>query len=163
MIQGFFAEGCTPISQAPPGTAQQGSFSGFMPVSNDTNTTTIPTFTITVNGTAPEWFYCGQAKHCQSGMVFAINPTAAKSLAGFKANCANATENMVPGPPGQSSSSPPPQSAVSSSPVVTTPIVSFTSSQTSLPIQTGSWASTTRVGGWIVATVAGSLTVWMLL
>jgi hypothetical protein len=32
-----------------------------------------PTYTITVNATTPLWFYCAQAKHCQSGMVMAIN------------------------------------------------------------------------------------------
>jgi hypothetical protein len=34
---------------------------------------TIPTFTITINNTTPLWFYCAQAKHCQNGMVMAIN------------------------------------------------------------------------------------------
>src|SRR5271168_2401431 len=72
-----------------------------MPVSEDSNSTTIPTFTITVNGTGPEWFYCSQAKHCQSGMVFAINPTADKTLDGYKANCAAAAANLVPNENGE--------------------------------------------------------------
>jgi hypothetical protein len=32
-----------------------------------------PTYTITINATTPLWFYCAQAKHCQNGMVMAIN------------------------------------------------------------------------------------------
>ncbi|KAH9946810.1 hypothetical protein B0H21DRAFT_822452 [Amylocystis lapponica] len=50
--------------------------SGFMPV--EANTTTFPTFNVTVNDTAPIWFYCKQhtptgASHCGSGMVFSVN------------------------------------------------------------------------------------------
>jgi len=41
---------------------------------------TIPTFTITINNTSPLWFYCAQAKHCQSGMVMAINVNATVKL-----------------------------------------------------------------------------------
>jgi hypothetical protein len=36
-------------------------------------TGTAPTYQITINATTPLWFYCAQAKHCQSGMVLAIN------------------------------------------------------------------------------------------
>lgn len=35
-----------------------------------------PEFVITVNTTAPLWFYCAQAMHCQSGMVMAVNVNA---------------------------------------------------------------------------------------
>jgi hypothetical protein len=35
-----------------------------------------PTYTITINATTPLWFYCAQAKHCQAGMVMAINVNA---------------------------------------------------------------------------------------
>jgi hypothetical protein len=38
--------------------------------------TTFPTWTLTVNDTAPIWAYCRQktpASHCGTGMVFAIN------------------------------------------------------------------------------------------
>ena len=37
---------------------------------------TVPSFTIAVNNTAPIWVYCAQAKHCQAGMVMAINVNA---------------------------------------------------------------------------------------
>src|SRR5271170_826581 len=116
-----------------------------MPVDATSNSTTIPTFTVTVNGTGPEWFYCSQAEHCQSGMVFAINPTAAKTLDGYKANCANATENLVPGEV-SAESSPPPAPAPAPAPGATAPPLPTQpggGSQTSLPIQTGSLASST--------------------
>ncbi|KAI9057117.1 hypothetical protein FKP32DRAFT_1615573 [Trametes sanguinea] len=50
--------------------------SGFMPVAD--NATEFPTFNVTVNDTAPIWFYCRQHKpdgssHCGAGMVFAVN------------------------------------------------------------------------------------------
>jgi plastocyanin len=48
--------------------------SGFMPV--DPAATTFPTWTLTVNDTAPIWVYCRQknpSSHCGSGMVMAIN------------------------------------------------------------------------------------------
>ncbi|THH32000.1 hypothetical protein EUX98_g2172 [Antrodiella citrinella] len=51
--------------------------SGFMAVAD--NATEFPTFNVTVNQTAPLWFYCRQhtpagASHCGAGMVFAVNP-----------------------------------------------------------------------------------------
>lgn len=47
-----------------------------MPV--DANATEFPTWNVTVNDTAPIWFYCRQHKpdgssHCGAGMVFAVN------------------------------------------------------------------------------------------
>jgi hypothetical protein len=49
-------------------------FSGFMPT-NATNRAQkgVLTYTIHVKDTKPVWFYCSQAKHCQAGMVGAIN------------------------------------------------------------------------------------------
>jgi hypothetical protein len=135
-----------------------------MPVSEDSNSTTIPTFTITVNGTGPEWFYCSQAEHCQSGMVFAINPTAAKTLDGYKANCANATENLVPGEVSAQSSPPPPSAPASGAPAP--PLQTQPgSSQTSLPIQTGSLASSTisQTASWVIVGLAGCMTFMMML
>jgi hypothetical protein len=135
-----------------------------MPVTDSDNTTSIPTFTITVNGTGPEWFYCAQAKHCQSGMVFAINPTSEKTLAGFKANCANATENIAPNAGGAIS---PPPSSGSQSQLPTQPSLPTSTSSaqaTSLPIQTGSLASSTisRTASWVVLGLAGCVSFMML-
>jgi len=46
--------------------------SGFFPVA--ANATQFPTWNYTVQDTKPVWAYCRQVGHCQSGMVFAINP-----------------------------------------------------------------------------------------
>ncbi|KAJ6604784.1 hypothetical protein DFH09DRAFT_1257485 [Mycena vulgaris] len=73
--------------------AKEGGFkSGFMPVAANSSVDSRPTFTVTVNDTAPIWVYCGQAagtpaSHCGAGMVFAINcPTGdvPNSFANFK-------------------------------------------------------------------------------
>ncbi|KAJ4483092.1 hypothetical protein C8J55DRAFT_50858 [Lentinula edodes] len=78
VVQSTFAAPCTAA----------GVSSGFQNVS-DPNGQTFPTWTLTVeNATAPLWFFCSQVlpttTHCQSGMVFAINPTAEKSFAAFQ-------------------------------------------------------------------------------
>lgn len=49
-------------------------FSGFMPTNASLSATSkVLTYTIRVMDTKPVWFYCSQAKHCQGGMVGAIN------------------------------------------------------------------------------------------
>jgi len=58
--------------------------SGFVPVADDA-TTFGTTATYVVNDTKPVWVYCKQTGHCQSGMVFAVNPGAGQ-LATFVAN-----------------------------------------------------------------------------
>ncbi|KAF8158065.1 hypothetical protein B0H34DRAFT_439918 [Crassisporium funariophilum] len=56
--------------------------SGFYPV--DAAATSFPEWSIKVeNVSAPLWFYCARAPHCTLGMVFAINPTEAKTFAAF--------------------------------------------------------------------------------
>ncbi|KAI0280554.1 hypothetical protein BC826DRAFT_1074713 [Russula brevipes] len=53
--------------------AQSENFtSGFVPVPNVT--AVLPTAQFNVTSNDPVWVYCGQTGHCQSGMVFAINP-----------------------------------------------------------------------------------------
>jgi len=37
------------------------------------------------NASVPIWFYCPQAEHCAKGMVGAVNPTKAKTLAAYQA------------------------------------------------------------------------------
>jgi plastocyanin len=73
VVQSSFADPCRPLN-ALNATAPQGFSSGFHPVgANDTD---FPTWSITVNDTAPIWAYCGQTNptsHCGAGMVFAIN------------------------------------------------------------------------------------------
>ena len=49
-------------------------FSGFMPTNASLGATSkVLTYTIRVMDKKPVWFYCSQAKHCQAGMVGAIN------------------------------------------------------------------------------------------
>lgn len=53
-----------------------------MPVSEN-QTSNFPVAQLTVSDTTPIWVYCRQTGHCQSGMVFAINP--GTKLAAFQA------------------------------------------------------------------------------
>ena len=68
------------------------------------------------NASAPLWFYCRQTgyvidleaknstlnapycSHCETGMVFAINPTAAMSFSAFQAAAKNSNSNGAPAP-----------------------------------------------------------------
>jgi plastocyanin len=65
--QSSFEDPCRPLA---------GGFdSGFFPVGADV--TEFPTWSVTINDTAPTWIYCRQRNpqpHCGQGMVFAINP-----------------------------------------------------------------------------------------
>jgi len=56
--------------------------SGFMPVAS-TQTSNFPVAQLTVKDANPIWAYCRQSTHCQSGMVFAVNP--GNNFAAFKA------------------------------------------------------------------------------
>ncbi|KAI0662711.1 hypothetical protein C8Q70DRAFT_577905 [Cubamyces menziesii] len=72
--QSSFAAPCVRLKDAS-GNAI-GLDSGFMPVG--ANATEFPIWNVTVNDTAPLWFYCRQhlptgASHCGAGMVFAVN------------------------------------------------------------------------------------------
>lgn len=73
LVQSNFANPCIPIQNIQPNVTDA-FFSGFMP-NNSTfgSTSNVPTYTIRVKDTKPIWFYCSQAKHCQAGMVGAIN------------------------------------------------------------------------------------------
>jgi plastocyanin len=67
VTQSSFDNPCNPIDRA--------IFSAFVP-SASPDTASATTFTVKVTDTIPKWFYCGQTNgdHCQSGMLFAINP-----------------------------------------------------------------------------------------
>jgi len=69
VTQSSFSAPCLPLTNAT--TGQKGFNSGFFPVA--AGTTDFPTWSLTINDTAPIWAYCGQAGHCGSGMVFAVN------------------------------------------------------------------------------------------
>jgi len=65
----------TQSSLASPCTKAPGGFdSGFVPVADSNTGGPFPAAEFTVKDTNPVWVYCGQAGHCQAGMVFAINP-----------------------------------------------------------------------------------------
>ncbi|KLO10557.1 hypothetical protein SCHPADRAFT_878002 [Schizopora paradoxa] len=105
VTQSTFAAPCT----------KSGVDSGFFPVS--ANATVVPQWSFTLNNaSAPLWFYCAQTGHCGQGMVFAVNPTAAKSFDAFQA-AANATvSNSTTSSNGTSSSAPSPSASASGTP-----------------------------------------------
>lgn len=83
VTQSSFAEPCT--RQRNTATNELGVDSGFMVVPPDAKE--IPVWTIEVKqDTSPIWMFCNQNNHCNSGMVFAINPPAEgeRTLATFK-------------------------------------------------------------------------------
>jgi len=81
VTQSSFADPCRKLSLTSPGTDSVDS--GFMPVAAGGPT---PEFNVTVNDTAPLWFYCRQTGHCGMGMVFAVNSdeTSARSFSAFQ-------------------------------------------------------------------------------
>lgn len=93
VVQSTFAAPCTAA----------GVSSGFQNVSDPSGASGFPTWSMTVeNASAPLWFFCSQVvannfTHCQKGMVFAINPTEAKSFDAFK-QAAIASNATAPGP-----------------------------------------------------------------
>jgi len=100
VVQSTFAGPCTAA----------GLSSGFQDVPNVAGPT-FPTWSVQVlNATVPLWFFCSQitaiSTHCQDGMVFAINPTEAKSFTAFQAAAiaTNATSPAGENPSGTSAS-----------------------------------------------------------
>ncbi|RAO64061.1 uncharacterized protein BHQ10_000073 [Talaromyces amestolkiae] len=73
----------TQSSFAAPCVKTVGGFdSGFMPnINNSLSPAPMLQFQVTVS--TPIWMFCGQTGHCGEGMVFSINPTAAKSQDAF--------------------------------------------------------------------------------
>jgi plastocyanin len=92
VTQSSFTAPCEPLAG--------GIDSNFQPVA--ANASNVPQFSITVNATTPLWFFCRQVNHCETGMVFAINPTANKTFAQFQAT-ANASNSANGSPPSSSS------------------------------------------------------------
>ncbi|EEP78068.1 predicted protein [Uncinocarpus reesii 1704] len=96
IVQSTFDRPCEPISRSQPDIA--GIRSGFMPLEDGTRQ--MPVFTIMVNDTKPMWFYCGQGKHCQNGMVMAINAVdgSNKTVEAYRALAANAGNSSTTNP-----------------------------------------------------------------
>lgn len=92
VTQSNFDDPCVPISRS---NASATAFSsGFMPAAASKAKGEIPVFTITIQDASPLWFYCGQARHCQGGMIMSINENpsanATRTLENLKARAANA-------------------------------------------------------------------------
>ncbi|KAF5379923.1 hypothetical protein D9757_007212 [Collybiopsis confluens] len=77
--QSSFASPCSPL--------QNGFDSGFVPVAANV-TSGFTTAELTIENSDPVWVYCRQTNpvsHCESGMVFAVNPGSDDKFAAFKA------------------------------------------------------------------------------
>lgn len=87
--------------------------SGFMANPNNT-IVPAPQMAMQVTTDKPLWFYCRQKAHCGKGMVFSINPTAAKTQANFKelAIAQNGTGILPPILGGSAAPAPPAASTV---------------------------------------------------
>lgn len=72
VVQSTFDAPCMPMSISMPNASANAFFSGFMPAAAAGNGSKL-TYTIQITDTKPLWFYCSQGKHCQAGMVGAIN------------------------------------------------------------------------------------------
>jgi len=112
VTQSSFTAPCQPLSG--------GLDSSFQPVA--ANATSVPSFSVTVNATTPLWFFCHQTGHCESGMVFAINPNANKTFDAFQATAkASAADGTPPAASsGSGTTTPSPTGTGSSSSSTTT-------------------------------------------
>ncbi|KAF2119932.1 Cupredoxin [Lophiotrema nucula] len=101
VVQSTFDQPCIPIQNVM-ANKTDAFFSGFMPNNRTFGTVStagLLTYTIRVMDAKPIWFYCSQAKHCQAGMVGAVNAatTGNKTMQAFAALAAQASENLTPG------------------------------------------------------------------
>ena len=147
VTQSSFAAPCEPLAS--------GIDSGFQPVA--ANATSVPSFSMTVNVTTPLWFFCHQTGHCESGMVFAVNPTPNKTFDAFQATANASSSNGTPPSNSSSPSSPAGSGTTAGSPTGTGSSPSSSTSSTSKSnsaITTGA-----RAGGLLAAVgfVAGIL------
>ncbi|KAI9744584.1 MAG: hypothetical protein M1818_002113 [Claussenomyces sp. TS43310] len=86
---------CLPIGDTSPGE-KEGFWSGFFPL--QTGTEDVPKFRITVNDTAPIWFYCSAPGACiDDGMLGVVNPNSTQTLAVQQAYGKNSTIMLSPG------------------------------------------------------------------
>jgi len=126
-----------------------GAWSGIAPT---------PNFVITVTDTTPRFFYCSVDSHCQSGMVFALNPSSSETESAFASAAASAGNSVTPsGPPVGGTSGPVPSGSATSSSMASSSEAAGTSSSSTA----GSSASglvTTTSGATSTAGAAGSAT-----
>lgn len=99
VVQSTFDNPCVPIQNIQ-ANKTDAFYSGFMPTNASLGATSnVLTYTIRVKDAKPVWFYCSQGRHCQNGMVGAINAPASgnRTMQSFVALAAQATENLSPG------------------------------------------------------------------
>lgn len=77
------------------GPGATGFWSGFMPVALVLKDP--PKFQVTVNDTAPIFFYCSAPGACFQGMIGVINPNATQTFAAQMSFALNSTEEFSPG------------------------------------------------------------------
>lgn len=80
VTQTSFTDPCVPFVNAT--SNARGFDSGFMAF--DASTGMLPAWQLRVLTTEPLWVACMAEGHCQSGMVFAINPTPEKTFEAFQ-------------------------------------------------------------------------------
>jgi plastocyanin len=99
VAQSTFDQPCVPIQNIQ-ANKTDAFYSGFMPTNASLGATAnVLTYTIRVKDEKPVWFYCTQGRHCQAGMVGAINAPASgnRTMQAFVALAAQAPENLSPG------------------------------------------------------------------
>jgi len=104
VTQSSFSAPCLPLTNTTTGQ-RTGFDSGYFPVA--AGSTEFPTWSLTINDTAPIWAFCGQAGHCGSGMVFAVNSdeSSGRNFAAFQGlaktlNGTNSSDSTAPNPSG---------------------------------------------------------------
>ncbi|EAU88846.1 hypothetical protein CC1G_01219 [Coprinopsis cinerea okayama7 len=93
VTQSTFDEPCTP--------APNGAHSGFRFL-EAVDEAAPEVWRFSVENTSATWFYCAQeapVNHCNSGMVFAINPTEERTFEAFAAAAESATAGPLPAEP----------------------------------------------------------------
>ncbi|PNY27845.1 Uncharacterized protein TCAP_02215 [Tolypocladium capitatum] len=106
-----------------------GMDSGFQANPNNT-VSPPPQVALQVMVTTPLWFYCRQQGHCGKGMVFSINPTAAKTQAMFQ-SMAIAQNGTGAGTPITGGANPPAANPPAANPPASAPAKAPASSATS--------------------------------
>ncbi|KAF3914521.1 hypothetical protein AA313_de0208611 [Arthrobotrys entomopaga] len=92
VVRGDFNNACNPV------VGPTGFYSG-MQVTKDMANGPIPMFDFVVKDKDPIFVYCSAGKHCQEGMVAAINPTEDQSLDAYTSKCADASSAVSPKAP----------------------------------------------------------------
>jgi hypothetical protein len=158
VTQSTFDQPCVPLANSKPGSV--GFFSGFMPTkAGDMD---MPIYTIQINDTKPIWYYCSQGKHCQMGMVGAINAVAGsgKDITKFTQMAAMAPQNLAPGQMGMGnmtmSSAAPPATTTS---VISSPSTLATTTAAATTVSVAPASTSILTAG--ASGVAGSRTVYI--